>query len=550
MRWRISSIALAVSLALAGVAYAAPAGGQKEKEAPCAAEKRKGDPKVSGVALRLQARGCGRQAAAAVFPGPKVTGGTGAGRAERRVPGDGGPDRLGRIGRGAFDAKRIGPGGRLAKEAGTAARLLRAGKGQRRAGPFTAGSRAGGFLGEAQRKLAGRRGGNSSGLSRMLAGPNRGHRAGLLRKGPSMGSAIADRTAQRGGRRPSGAWDYVKSDPGTEALGRIAWEGAWGAGGGALTGVEGGPGGMAIGAGIGGGVAMVKAALEEVRTELGYGPRVTHAEPPRPETLGREYQYQRTETRTNGKVHIYRAPDGSEAHVVEQRNGERRIEYSKDGSVYAVEKYDRSGRLTSYLVFDSQSRKWVSMRIEESGDESTAGGQADSGSGTSGDSDGGGSERDQSDSDGDSGSDGTDGDSGDDEEKEGEEASADDGQAQAGMPRPECAGGPAASRPGPEGGCAGFEDPRREAHEREKRKAELTRAWTGQPTPEQGGGGSGGGCGRDDPYTGECVEPRGGPGWAADPGEPALGVDRRPADGGAAARLEAMDWAVDPDEGF
>ena len=142
MRWRISSIALAVSLALAGGTYAAPAGGQKEREAPCAAEKRKGNPKVSGVALRLQARGCGRQAAAAVFPGPKIAGGTGAGRAERRAPGDGRPARLGRIGRGAFDGKRIGPDGRLAKEAGSAADLLRAGKGQRRAGPFAAGSRA------------------------------------------------------------------------------------------------------------------------------------------------------------------------------------------------------------------------------------------------------------------------------------------------------------------------------------------------------------------------------------------------------------------------
>ncbi|HHO57713.1 MAG TPA: hypothetical protein ENJ85_00910, partial [Oceanithermus profundus] len=265
-----------MSLALAGGVDPALAGGQKEREAPCAAEKRKSGPKASSVALLLQAKGCGGRVAFAGSPGPKVAGGTGAGEPERRAPADGGPDRLGRIGRGAFDAKRVGPGGRLAKEAGSAAGLLRTGKGQRRAGPFAAGSRAGSFLGEAQRKLAGRRGGNSSGMSRMLAGPNRSHRAGLLRRGPSMGSAIADRTAQRGGRRRSGAWDYAKSDPGTEALGRIAWEGAWGAGGGALAGVEGGPGGMAIGAGIGGGVAMVKAALEEVRTELGYGPQVTH----------------------------------------------------------------------------------------------------------------------------------------------------------------------------------------------------------------------------------------------------------------------------------
>ncbi len=330
------------------------------------------------------------------------------------------------------------------------------------------------------------------------------------------------------------------------------WEGAWGAGAGALAGAEGGPAGAAVGAGIGGGVALLKAAVEELRSELGYGPQVTHEEPQRPGTLGREYEYQRTETRTNGKVHIYRAPDGSEAHVVEERNGERRIEYSKDGSVYAVEKYDRSGRLKSYSVYDSRSRRWVTMEVEGTSTESgaTSGGEASSG-GSGGDgSDGSGD--DGSDGSDEDGSGGGDDDGSDDDGSEDDDTGtdADDGQAQAGTPRPECSGDPAMSTPGPDGGCGGFKDPRQEEHEREQRKAKLTRAWTGQPTPERGGGGSGGGCGRDDPYTGECVEPRGGPGWAVDPGDPSLEMGRRPADGGGAALLEKLDWVVDPEEGF
>ncbi len=585
MRWRISSIALAVSLALAGVAYAAPAGGQKEKEAPCAAEKRKGDPKVSGVALRLQARGCGRQAAAAVFPGPKAAGGTGAGRAERRAPVDGGPARLRRIGRGVFDAKRIGPGRRPAKEAGSAAGLLRAGKRQRRAGPLAAGSRAGPVT-EARKALGG------------------DHAAAGRRPRPAAGLSAADALRRGKGpkRGPAGVRGRGWAMDGPEDTGgRILGAGFQAAGEGAAAAVVtpgGGPGAAVPSAVVSFLVGSGKQAYDEYRQGEerleraphfggdGRGNTVAFSKDGRTSIV---YHRDGTEEvrRVNADGSVsreYRNPDEpprSEAIAPDFRyegtdpDGTRR--YRRDDGTVALARPDGS----VVFVGRGDDGKTVVMVVDRDGNTTvqeyegfSAGGRGQSGGGAGASSGGSGSEEDagsggtqpesaegdegsaSGEETGDSGSGEDSGGDSDDGSDEGSSDGSDDGEgrdagSESGMPRPECGGGPAYSgRPGE--GCTevAVDLPLGEDEEDVEEDPRLTGDWTGQPTPEQGGGGSGSGCGRDDPYTGECVEPRGGPGWAADPGDPALGVDRRPADGGAAARLDAIDWAVDPDEGF
>jgi len=586
MRPRITSIALAVSLALAGGVDPALAGGQKEREAPCAAEKRKSGPKASSVALLLQAKGCGGRVAFAGSPGPKVAGGTGAGEPERRAPADGGPDRLGRIGRGAFDAKRVGPGGRLAKEAGSAAGLLRAGRGRRGAGPFAAGGPLAGAVTEARKAVgggragAGRRPRPAAGLSAADAlrrgrgsktGPSGVRGRGWAMDGPEeAGARILGAGLQAAGEGAAAA--VVTPGGGPQAAVPAAFVGFWiGAAKQGYTEYQQGEERLERAPHFGGdGRGNTVAFSKDGRTSIVYHRDGTEEvrrvnadgsvsreyrnpdEPPRSEAIAPDFRYEGTDP---DGTHRYRRDDGTVAFA------------RPDGSVVFVGRGD-DGK-TVVMVVDRDGNTTV-QEYEgfSAGGRGQSGGGEGASSGGSGSEEGAGSGSTQPESaegddgsasgeetgDGGSGED-SDGDS-DDGSDDGVSDGSDDGEgrdagSEGGMPRPECGGGPAySSRPGE--GCTevAVDLPLGEDEEDVEEDPRLTGDWTGQPTPERGGGGSGGGCGRDDPYTGECVEPSGGPGWAVDPGDPALDVGRRPADGGAAARLEAIDWAVDPDEGF
>ncbi len=598
MRWRITSITLTVSLALAGGMPPAHAGGQKGHGAPCAAEKRKGGPKASGVALRLQGKGCGRQAAAGVFPGPKVAGGTGAGRAEPRAPVDGGPAHLGRIGRGALDAKRIGPGRRLAKEAGSAAGLLRTGKGQRRAGPFAAGSRAGAVT-EARKALgggraaAGRRPRPAAGLSaadalRRGKGPKRGP-SGVRGRGWAMdgpgetGARILGAGFQAAGEGAAAAVVTPGGGPGAAlpsavvsffiGSGKQAYHEYW-------QGEErleraphfGGDGrGNTVAFSKDGRTSVVyhRDGTEEVRRVNADGSMSREYrnpdEPPRSEAIAPDFRYEGTDP---DGTHRYRRDDGTVA--LARPDGSVVFVGRGDDGKTVVMVVDRDGNATvqEYEGFPAGGQGDGSKgagdtsggsRADEGSGSGSGSAQPEDGDGDGGSASGGGSGEgsdDGSSGDDASGDDGSGGDSDDGSDDGGSSDGSDGAQgtdagSEGGMPRPECGGGPAYSgRPGE--GCTevAVDLPLGEEEEEAEADPRLTGEWTGQPPPDRAGG-SGSGCdGRDDPYTGECEKPRGGPGWAVDPGDPALGVDRRPADGGGAARLEAIDWAVDPDEGF
>jgi len=114
MNLRLRSIALAVMLAVAGGAYGGPASAQPDKRGACGAQ----EPKA-GSKLFRQRKGCG-----------KGTHGLLAGKAGTSALLVSRPARKGN-GAAAVGATRQG--------------VPRAGKRQRRTGPFASGSRSGGF---------------------------------------------------------------------------------------------------------------------------------------------------------------------------------------------------------------------------------------------------------------------------------------------------------------------------------------------------------------------------------------------------------------------